>query len=333
MCNNSIEHPFIMNPFISKIINLFDSLRYQVVNFGISSCVLITGESGSGKSEIAKFYVKNNPIIEESIRTHIPVLHFELKAISTPIEFLRSLLVTIGDPQVGLGAKNAGELFNRLVILIRSTGVELIILDEIQVIIERRSERVITGLADLFKDLIKETNIPIVFMGMPWSRYLIDSNSQLKGRISYRYVIPPYRISNQNDRDDYRRLLKSLADAYNLSKYIKLEELSLALRFFSFSNGNLRTTANLVRDAYIFSKMNNIMIDIGSFADVVRAYGMSDDYNPFLLSIDKLELRELLVYSDWHFGYRADKNSVISAEFSTYGVTTDKKIYSIKRSS
>lgn len=329
MTTTVINQPFVKSPFISKIIGLFDTLRYQKANFGAASCALITGESGSGKSELAKFYLRNNPVVEEEERTHIPVLHFELKAISTPVEFLRSLLIAIGDPQQARGARNAGELFDRLVVLIRTTGIELLIFDEIQVIIERRSERVITGLADLFKDLIKETNVPIVFMGMPWSRYLVDSNAQLKGRISYRYTIAPYRIGDRHHRDDYRRLLKSLADAYGMPDTLKLESLELTLRFFSFTSGNLRATANLVRDACMLSTMRQTKIDVSVFSDVVKAYGVSDGINPFLIPVNKLELRELIIHSDWQFGTRTNANAMVEAEYASYGVTAENKIYSL----
>ncbi|MBD9355178.1 AAA family ATPase [Methylomonas albis] len=99
---------------MSNIIELFDSLRFKKINFGVASCLLLIGESGSGKSELAKYYVKNNPVFEQAERTQIPVLHFEFKSISTPEEFLRALLVTVGDPQQGLGARNKGELYDRL---------------------------------------------------------------------------------------------------------------------------------------------------------------------------------------------------------------------------
>ncbi len=327
MESSYIDRPFIKSPFLSSMIELFDSLRYKKVNFGVASCLLLTGESGSGKSELAKYYVKNNPVLEQAERTQIPVLHFELKAISTPEEFLRSLLVAVGDPQQGLGARNKGELYDRLVTLVNTTGIELLMLDEIQVIIERRSAKVVTGIADLFKDLIKDTEIPIVFMGMPWSKYLVDSNQQLKRRISYRYTISPYRISQQDYRNDYRRLLKLLSDAYGFSEKIKLEELSMTLRCFSATNGNLAATSDLVCDAFIMSKMENKKINIGLFADVVRNYGVHDDYNPFLLPMEKLVLKELIVHSDWHFGYRANKNSIIDAEYVDYGVSDNQKVY------
>ena len=327
MTNSFIEHPFIKNPFLTKIVELFDLLRQKKKRYGVSSCLLLNGESGSGKSELAKYYVKNNPIVEELERTHIPVLHFELQSVSTVEEFLRSLLVAVGDPQNGLGARNKAELYNRLVNLLTTVGVELLILDEIQVIIERRSAKVLTGIADLFKDLIKDSEIPIVFMGMPWSKYLVDSNRQLKGRIAYRYVVPPYRVSKKEFRDDYRRLLKLLAEAYGFTKKIHLESVSMALRVFSATSGNLRATANLVRDAYMMLDMENRPANIQLFADVVSSYGVEEEYNSFLLPVEKLVIRELIVHSDWHFGYRANKNSIIDAEYVDYGVSKDNKIF------
>lgn len=321
------SRPFIKSPFISEMIKLFDSLRCKKREFGVASCMLLTGESGSGKSALAEYYLKNNPSVEQNERTYIPVLHFELKAISTPLEFLRSLLVTIGDPQQGMGARNQGELYARLVTLIRVVGVELLILDEIQVIIERRSAKVVTGIADIFKDLIKDTTIPIVFMGMPWSRYLVDSNQQLKRRIAYRYTVPPFRIGQKNERDNYRRLLKMLSDVYQISVDIKLEDISLTYRFFAATSGNLSSTSSLISDAYMLSKMENKPVGLKLFADVMSSYGVADCVNPFLLPLEQLELRELIVHSDWGFGRQANKNSIINAEYVVYGVASNARLF------
>jgi len=321
------DRPFIKSPFLSEMLDLFDTLRLKKKNYGVASCLLLTGESGSGKSELAKYYVKNNPVIEQDERTHIPVLHYELRSVSTPEEFLKSLLVAIGDPQLGRGARNKGELYARLVTLVRTVGVELLILDEIQVIIERRSAKVVTGIADLFKDLINDTEIPIIFMGMPWSRYLVESNRQLERRISYRHIIPPFRVSSKEDRDNYRRLLKCLADTYGLSEKIKLEEVIMALRCFGATNGNFAVTANLVRDTWLMSEMDNKKVDIQLFADVLSSYGIDDQDNAFLLPMEKLVLKELIVHSDWHFGYRANKNAIIDAEYVEFGVSKTKKVY------
>lgn len=325
--SNAISKPFIKSPFLEKILSLIDSLRYKKNHYGIASCMLITGESGSGKSELAKYYVKSNPVIEYEEYTKVPVLHFELKSVSTPESFLRSLLVAIGDPQNGKGAKNKDELYTRLVRLIKLTDLELLILDEIQVIIERRTAKVVTGIADIFKDLIKDTEVPIVFMGMPWSRYLIDSNKQLRGRISYRYIIPPFRIGDKECRNQYRILLKMLGNAYGIDTSFRLEDLSMSIRIFAATNGNLRSTANLLCDVFILSDIEKRSVSVSLFSDVMRDYGVEDDINPFLLPLNKLILKELIVHSDWNFGSRANKNSIIDAQYVTYGVDHNSKLF------
>lgn len=327
MKSETISRPFIKSPFLSDLISLFDSLRYKKEHYGMASCVLLTGESGSGKSELAKNYVKNNPVVENSERTTIPVLHYELRSIATPEEFLRSLLVAIGDPQQGRGARNKGELYSRLVLLISTVRLELLILDEIQVIIERRSAKVVTGIADLFKDLINDTNIPIVFIGMPWSRYLVDSNQQLKRRIAYRYVMQPYRVSHKQGRDDYRRLLKLLGNYYGMSHAFKVEKIPFALRCFAATSGNLSATANLICDAFMLSDMEGREINEDLFAEVVSRYGVEDHSNAFKQPLEDLVLRELVVNSDWNFGARANKNSIVDAEYMEYGIKEDSKIY------
>lgn len=324
-----IERPFIKNPFSAEMLDLFDLLRQKKREFGVASCLLLTGESGSGKSGLAHYYAKKNPIQEQPERTLIPVLHYELESVSTPEEFLKSLLVAIRDPQLGQGARNKKDLLDRLVNHIKVTGVELLILDEIQVIIERRSAKVVTGIADLFKDLIKKTNVPIVFMGMPWTKYLVDSNPQLKRRIHYRHVIPPYRVSEKADRDDYRRLLKVLGDHYQLSTSIKLEDLDMTLRLFSVTSGNLRYTVNLVCDAYIYSRLNELKINKTLFADVLKSYGVPDDLNAFLIPLNKIEVRELITSSDWDNGKSSNRNAIIDAEYAVFGVTEEKQLYGI----
>ena len=56
------DRPFIKSPFLTKMVNLFDSLRNKKKKYGVASCMLVTGESGSGKSELAKYYAKKEKV-------------------------------------------------------------------------------------------------------------------------------------------------------------------------------------------------------------------------------------------------------------------------------
>ena len=324
---NILNKPFIQTPSLKNILELFDFLREKKKTFGEASSVLITGESGSGKTELAKQYLYKNPPFETVERSFIPVLHFELRAVSTPVEFLRSILLAIGDPQLGEG-RNAGVLFERFVILSKTRGIELLILDEIQVIIERRSQKVVTGLADLFKDLIKETQIPIVFMGMPWSQYLINSNPQLAGRVSYRYTLPPFKVSEPGEFTNFRKLLKALSSYYQIANSLKLESPEITYRIFAFSEGNMRQTIRIVHDAYIKSVITKSKIDLTLFSSVISEYGVPKEKNIFSLPIDKILIKEMVTHSDWEFGISANKNAIREAEFSYFKLTNDLRVVS-----
>lgn len=322
-----LPKPFIINPFLSTVIETFDSLRLKKKKFDVASCMLVTGESGSGKSALAAHYLEKYPRYDEDIRTVVPVLHYQMRSVATPEAFLRSLLIAIGDPQQGKGAKNKNELYDRLLTLLMTVRMELLILDEIQVIMERRSKGVLYGIADLFKDLIRDSKVPIVFMGMPWSEYLVDANEQLTERIAYRFSIPPYRISEKEYRDDYRKLLSLLGKEYQIDMEIKLGGQEMAIRVFGQTFGNMRRTANLIRDAYIESEVQGVNMSLETFARVVKGYGVPDESNSFLLPVHEIELRELVNYSDWKFGTQANKNSVVEADYAVFGVAKNNKIY------
>ena len=83
MTSEFISEPFITSPTTKKVFSLFDSLREKKSRFDVASCGLITGESGSGKSQLAKRYFQKNQPLEEENRRRIPVFHYELKEAST----------------------------------------------------------------------------------------------------------------------------------------------------------------------------------------------------------------------------------------------------------
>ena len=204
--------------------------------------------------------------------------------------------------------------------------MELLILDEIQVIIERRSQQVLTGIADLFKDLIKNTEIPIVFVGMPWSRYLINANRQLERRVKYRYQFPVFRVSSKSERDDYRRFLKLLARSYELD--ITLESLETTYRVFAATEGIVSNTVELVSDASILAKMNNENMDTLLLAKTMRSYGVPDSENPFLIDIKAILIKELVKHSDWQFNARANKNAHVEGEYCLFEISAEGKLIS-----
>uniref|UniRef100_Q31IQ1 Uncharacterized protein n=1 Tax=Hydrogenovibrio crunogenus (strain DSM 25203 / XCL-2) TaxID=317025 RepID=Q31IQ1_HYDCU len=323
------KEPYILSPDLKYLREKFDELRRHKKDFNTANCMMITGESGSGKSELAKRYLQIYPSYQDQTGTKQPILHLEIKMANTVKDVLVSLLVGINDPQMGNGARNSSELFTRFVRLSKVIELELIILDEVQVIIERRSEKVISGIGDLFKDLIKETGIPIVFMGMPWARYLIDSNPQLNGRIAIRHTMPIFKVSEQKKFEDFASLVKGLTKSYGLSNAIDTSNKELLLRLFAFSKGNVRQISRLLRSLFIFCTINSKQPNSRLLADIVESLGYPEAINPFKQNITDVVIEENLTESDFLFSHRSKGNSIIAPEIARFRITKDLKIYSI----
>lgn len=323
------KEPYVASPNIKLLRQQFDELIRLNEEFNTANCMLITGESGSGKSELAKRYLASNPIFEDETGIKQPVLHLEIKTANTPKDVLTSLLIGISDPQMGQGARNASELFTRFVRLSKTIKLKLIIIDEVQVIIERRSEKVISGIGDLFKDLIKETGIPIVFMGMPWTRYLIDSNPQLNGRISIRHTMPTFKVSDSERFNDFVSFFKAIAKAYELPGYFQEPNKDLLLRSFSYSKGNVRKLSHLLRSIFIFSITNKQEASLQTIGDIVASFGYLDTNNPYKLKITDVVIEENITESDFLFAKRTKGNSIIAPEIAKFRISKDLRIYPV----
>ena len=86
-----------------------------------------------------------------------------------------------------------------------------------------------------------------------------------------------------------------------------------------------------MRQAYIVSITQKADIRLATFASVVCDYGMTDDkLNMFLIPVDKLKLKELTCHSDWAFTDRANKNSIIVAEYTEYIILKEEGVYRLR---
>lgn len=321
------KKPYVVSPLIKKIFDLFDQLRRECLEFGDFPMMLVTGETGSGKSELAKQYCQRNPIKECEYRTHIPVFHYQIRSLSTKENMLRDILVSFGDPQGGKGAKNAAELLSRFSVLAKSAGLELLVIDEVQSIIERRSSTVISGLGDLFKDLSIALEIPIVLVGMPWSKYLLEMNRQLKGRVAYQYHLPEFAISN--DFENFKRMVILLLRYYDMENSEILSS-EYFIRMFCCTKGNMRLLTNLMRDVFKRKSDKGANIVLANFVEAARSYGVPDSENPFLMPISNMRLQEITIGSDWDFATKNRDRSLVDAIYSSYGVTENLTIYPVK---
>ncbi|MAQ99693.1 MAG: hypothetical protein CMI00_04050 [Oceanospirillaceae bacterium] len=315
---NRNTYPFVATGDVKHIFNILDDLRINYIEEGDTNC-LITGESGSGKSELVKRYAAKYPRRELEEYTHIPVLYVQLSSPQTAKAFTQQVLAALGDPQGGRGIKTKEEGFSLIKKYCRECGVELIILDEVQTVIQNRSLGVIANITAWFKDLMNHSKVPVALVGMPWCLGVVKENDELDTRVGYRYYLETFRVSSQFSH--FVRFSELFSKEYEFASDFSLREPETAYRLFAYSSGIIRAIRGQIIRAASLAEAAGKPIDLACFQDAIRSRGIKDHNNVFIMPVPELRLREIVNSSKWTQQKSYNKESFQSAEFKTYRLT------------
>jgi hypothetical protein len=154
--------------------------------------VLIHGKSGCGKSYVASQYLALYPPVITESKTIRPVFYFRFKEGQKSISDILKVLIKGLGTTPPKGRPEPGELNDQFTLLIKSLGVELIILDEVQQILPQSEGITALNTLKYFCALLDELNVSIVFIGSTRAMSLItfgqcektiDDNEQLSRRM------------------------------------------------------------------------------------------------------------------------------------------------------
>lgn len=320
---SSQSMPFIVSPEVKAIHEKIDLLRRVSYVTDGDLNLLLTGESGLGKSEILRRYALKNPRVDESDRTRVPVLYICLQSPKTMKALLAEILIGLGDPQGG-ASKSTGISLKRLRDLCDVCSVEVIILDEAQTLMQNRSAGVLATIADWIRDLSNELRIPIVLVGMPWCRGFVDSYEQLETRFGYRHHLDDYSVTKGFSR--YIDFVSKYLAALDSENSVDVSCKDLMLRLFAYSSGRLRATTGLLNLAHQKSMERNSALCKGLIFDAAKLKRGSG--NCFSAPIGEITLREVIKPSEWvnQAGYSRERH--IPPEYAYYKV---KKGYRLLR--
>ena len=171
-------------------------------------CLLITGESGAGKSTVRKEFARQFPRREEDECTIIPVLHLEVPAMPTIKNVAERILIELGDPFAERGSAEGKT--SRIITLMETCGVRLVILDEFQHFVDRASDKVDYKVADWLKYIINASKVPFVLMGLPRCERIVELNEQLRRRFLPRIALTRFAIDSLEGRRQLAGVLRSL---------------------------------------------------------------------------------------------------------------------------
>lgn len=289
-----VKQIFIQNPQISDILDDISDCREFSDGIHEPDCMIVVGDTGSGKTTIIDKYLNKNPRSETKDGSVIPILSTSLPPNATPITASEQLLSDLGDPFAFSRGSDPVKIAKEMSDLMTLCGVELIIIDEFQHMIDRKNKQVLHSAADWLKMLIVRSKIPVVLFGMPYSVVILEANNQLAGRFELQHTLEPFRLNNRENRSHYKTFLSLLDDALPFQESCDLTSRDMMKRIYAFSRGNLRRIRKLInRSTRLALRDNASKILLKHFATAAPKVSKAAcaEQNPFQVEESMLKIQ------------------------------------------
>jgi energy-coupling factor transporter ATP-binding protein EcfA2 len=235
-----------------RLTHLFEAIQagHELNRYSAEpQCLMVVGPTGVGKSTLLNSYAAQYPreILAET--TRMPVLKVTVPAKATIRNFITRLLVGVGDPLADRGTVGSLEL--RLLGLLRDSGVEVLMVDDLQHFVDRDSERVLHDVSNWLKNLVKETHIACVIAGLPEAEQVLSANPQLGRLFGDPHILHPFVWEPEQPQtiQEFRTFLQTLEGLLPLPEASHLAGMETAWRCFVASDGCMAYLMNLIRRA------------------------------------------------------------------------------------
>ena len=305
---NEFIDVFIEYPLMTTILNDFERLRTGQKLAGEKQCMLLTGDTGCGKSSVINHYKNKHPACHIDGVYHHPVLVSRIPSRPTLESTIAQLLSDLG--QVGAAKRNLkrndANLTDSLITNLKSCGTELIIINEFQELVESNQGKKRNEIANRLKYLNEEAGIPIVLVGMPWAEQIAEE-PQWSSRLMVRRFIPYFKLSK--DLTLFVRVLMGLATRMPFRDKPRLQEQDIVYALFAVSKGCFRTLKYFLNEAVKQALMygsETLTKQHLSAAFEVFYPGIED---PFKLSVDEITACEVESYSVYHTDSSSDNEA------------------------
>ena len=306
---------FVEHPALTTIIEDFERLRFNRTLGGEQQSMLLTGDTGSGKTQLINHYSKR--FFSQQRRNVLtkPILVSRIPSKLTLEHTIIQLLMDLGQfgTEYRTGRSHELGLTESLVSCLQLCETELIIINEFQELIEFKSAQYKQLIANRLKYISEETQIPIVLVGMPWAE-LIAEEPQWASRLICRRQIPYFKLSE--GPEDFVRFLKGLAIRMPFDLPPKLEEKHTTLALFAACRGEVRKLKHLLNEAVKMALFDGAKTLIKEH--LAKAYQLfyPSLTNPFLQTINDLRFTEVASYSRYEPNALSDDEALIATRFT-----------------
>ena len=239
-----VNNIYIAYPRMRKILSAIDDCQRLSNLKDEPECLFLKGETGTGKTTIIKSYALSYPRYETQTGTVVPILSITIPSPATVKSVVTKLLWSLGDPAYEKGT--TGNQTIRLIGLMKNCGVKLVFLDEFQHFIDRDSAKVLKTVSDWLKNLILDTKVPVVLIGLPEAEAVFHFNSQLSRRFASRHNLDPFSWKVDSGQE-FRTFLHLVESQLPLNDKSNLACEDMAMRLYYASDGIIAYLMKLIR--------------------------------------------------------------------------------------
>ena len=279
----TIEKILIPHNYFMRAVKRLQEVRKMALHGAEPRHTLLVGESGAGKTWVARYLQSAFPEKHEGGQRIIPILLVETPSIPSIKTLAEALLIALGDPLADRGTASTKR--SRAMTLIRNCKVEMVIFDEFQHFLDHGRNNSLQSVADWLKLFVNEAKIPCLLMGLPRCEAILRVNEQLRRRFSTRLELPPFSIETAAGELEFRTVLNEIDKLLPTQRPSNFAEPLLARRMHFACNGLIGHVRKLIIGAFeIMTAENRSHIDLQTlekaFIEQIWRDGMQS-LNPF----------------------------------------------------
>lgn len=253
-----------------------------------ANCLLVVGPSGCGKTSILDRYVERHPLMDTAEGVIREVLSISAPARCSIKNLAETVLAALGDPAPNKGTE--GQLTRRLLHQLAQQRVGLLIIDESQHAIDKRSHKVVYDVADWIKNLINEAVCPIVLAGLPETKAILETNKQLARRCCGVLDLSPFDWDKEEEQLKFRGLLRFFEHELPFVFEPALSSFEMASRIHYATGGLIGEVARLLQIACLDAAEAGLRrVSMAMLAEAYSSVALTGEAaaNPFLFDISR----------------------------------------------
>ncbi|MFM2478414.1 TniB family NTP-binding protein [Celerinatantimonas sp. MCCC 1A17872] len=318
---------YVEYPQITEIYSIFDRLMFNSTVGGEQESLLLTGDTGSGKTALINNYLQKFSV-KKGRWEEMPVLNTRIPSRIKEQNTLERFLLDLDDVRSSRVRRThrEGSLTAGVIRTLTDKKVKLIIINEIQELIEFKDAEERQTIANTFKMISEEAKVSFVLVGMPYSSLLAEE-PQWSSRLSWHRHLSYFHLFKNSEQHKglipdklgkihFAKFVAGLAGRMGFDDRPNLTCDEILLPLFAVCRGECRALKHFLSDALtnaLSESKNTLDKEIleGTFSS---RYPNED--NPFRCSLNQLNIRELRIGARYNKDAQFKEDKLIDRTFT-----------------